>query len=371
MPGEFRNVRLSKCSVGVEEKEAVCRVLDNEYLGMGKEVQLFEQELKEYLNTDHEVICVNTGTAALHLAVLCLDLKEGDEILVPSITYVASFQAISATGAKPVACDVDEETVFIDIEDAEKRITSKTKAIMPVHYGSNASRIKHVYALAEKYNLRVIEDAAQSFGGVRDGLKIGAVGDIVCFSLDGIKNITSGEGGIVVTKDQVLAQRIRDARLLGVEKDTEKRYQGARSWVFDVQHQGFRYHMSDLMAAIGRAQLKKVELFSKRRREIVQAYLQGFKQSILVEPLKLDYQFIVPHLFALKVKSGDRESLADKLNKMGVATGAHYFPNHLLSLYRTGYSLPKAERLGRSLMTLPLHVDLSDEDVQYVINCLS
>lgn len=371
MNGEFRSVRLSKCSVGIEEKEAVCRVLDNEYLGMGREVQLFEQELKEYLATDLEVICVNTGTAALHLAVACLDLKEGDEVLVPSITYVASFQAISATGAKPVACDVDDETVFIDLKDAEKRITAKTKAIMPVHYGSSASRINEVYQLATKYNLRVIEDAAQSFGGNRDGAKVGAVGDIICFSLDGIKNITSGEGGVIVTGDAALAQRIRDARLLGVEKDTEKRYQGARSWVFDVKYQGFRYHMSDLMAAIGRVQLKKISVFAEKRKHIVQSYLEGLKGNPLVSPLAMDFQSIVPHLFALKVTSGSRETLADHLGKRGVATGAHYFPNHLLSLFKTEYSLPTAERLGASLLTLPLHVDLTDDDVQYVISCFS
>ncbi|KYG64736.1 aminotransferase [Bdellovibrio bacteriovorus] len=366
MSGEIRKIRLSKCSVGQEEKDAVCRVLDNEYLGMGKEVQLFEQELKKYLDTDLEVICVNTGTAALHLAALCLDLKSDDEVLVPSITYVASYQAISAVGAKPIACDVEESSVFIDLEDAERRITSKTKAIMPVHYASSAKYIDEVYGFARKYNLRVIEDAAQSLGGDRKGSRVGREGDIVCFSLDGIKNITSGEGGVIVTADPVLAQRVRDARLLGVEKDTEKRYQGARSWVFDVKHQGFRYHMSDLMAAIGREQLKKIDQFSKRRREIAQQYVQGLRGIKSVHLLDIDFRTIVPHIFVVKI-DGDREEVANSLSARGVATGAHYFPNHLLSLYRSSYALPKAESLGRSLMSLPLHVDLSDSDVAYVI----
>ena len=241
MNGELKNIRLSKCSVDQAELHAVERVFKNEYFGMGKEVQAFEDELKKYLNTEHEVICVNTGTAALHLALLCLDIKAGDEVLVPSITYVASFQAISATGAKAIACDVDSETCFIDLKDAEKRITSKTKAIMPVHYASGSNKIDEVYELAQKYNLRVIEDAAQSFGGFKAGQAIGKQGDIICFSFDGIKNITSGEGGLIVTGDQLLAQRIKDARLLGVEKDTEKRFKGERSWSFDVQYQGFRY----------------------------------------------------------------------------------------------------------------------------------
>jgi dTDP-4-amino-4,6-dideoxygalactose transaminase len=337
---------------------------------MGREVQMLEEELKAYLQTKLEVICVNTGTAALHLAIACLDLKEGDEVLVPSITYVASYQAISATGAKPVACEVDADTVFIDLEDAEKRITKKTKAIMPVHYASNASHIKEVYALAKKHNLRVVEDAAQALGCVRDGLKIGAEGDILCFSLDGIKNITSGEGGVLVTSDKVLAQRVRDARLLGVEKDTEKRYQGARSWVFDVKHQGFRYHMSDLMAAIGRAQLLKLERFSDRRRHLAQLYIQGLKEISYLEPLSINFDKIVPHIFVVKIHGFEREVLAEKLQARGIATGAHYFPNHLLSMYRSEYPLPVAERLGSSLMTLPLHVELSDEDIKYVLENL-
>lgn len=370
MNGEYRSVRLSKCSVGVEEKEAVCRVLDNQYLGMGKEVQFLEAELKAFLGTDLDVICVNTGTAALHLSVLCLDIKAGDEVLVPSITYVASFQAVAATGATPIACDVDPDTGFIDVADAEKRITKKTKAIMPVHYGSNAASMDDVYLLAGKHGLRVIEDAAQALGCYRRGNLVGTKGDILCFSLDGIKNITSGEGGVLVTSDSILAQRVRDARLLGVEKDTEKRYQGARSWVFDVKHQGFRYHMSDLMAAIGRAQLIKINDFAKKRKKLVQIYLDGLKDQELVQPLKMDYSQIVPHIFVVKVKSGCRDEVASKMQEMGVATGFHYYPNHLLSYFKTAYSLPVAESLGQNLMTLPLHVDLTEDDVHYVIRCL-
>ena len=250
-------IRLSKSCVGEEEKIALARVIDEGFLGMGKEVQSFEREIAEFIGTELNVICVNTGTAALHLALACLGIGAGDEVLVPSITYVASFQAIAATGARPIACDVTMDKVFIDLEDAEKRITDRTKAIMPVHYGSNSIGIEAVYEFAKRYKLRVVEDAAHSFGCYRNGKKVGASGDIICFSFDGIKNITSGEGGAVVTADNILARRIMDARLLGVEKDTEMRFEGKRSWSFDVRHIGYRYHMSNLMAAIGREQLKK------------------------------------------------------------------------------------------------------------------
>jgi dTDP-4-amino-4,6-dideoxygalactose transaminase len=229
-------------------------------------VRLFEQELATYLGTDRHVICVNTGTSALQLAVSSLGLGAGDEVLVPTITYVASFQAIAATGAKPIACDVRPEDLYLDMKDAARRLTSRTKAIMPVHYASGSRGLDAVYEFAGKHNLRVIEDAAHSFGGSHSGAKVGARGDVVCFSFDGIKNITSGEGGAIVTADDQVARLARDARLLGVEKDTEARFSAKRSWTFDVHHQGFRYHMSNLNAAVGRAQLAMGYSFSTRRR---------------------------------------------------------------------------------------------------------
>lgn len=366
MTGEKKSIRLSKCSVGTEEQDAVLRVFNNQYFGMGKEVQALEQEIKSYLKTEMEVICVNTGTAALHLAVHCLDLKAGDEVLVPSITYVASFQAVSATGAKPVACDILTDSVFIDLADAEKRVTEKTKAIMPVHYASDGSDIEKVYAFAKKYNLRVIEDAAQALGCVRDGVQVGNKGDILCFSMDGIKNITSGEGGIVVTGDKVLAQRIKDARLLGVEKDTERRFSGERSWHFDVHHQGFRYHMSDIMAAIGRAQLAKLPQFAKRRKEIAAQYLSELNSIDQIKFLKLDYANIVPHIFVIRVINGQRNALFDYLQEQGVSVGFHYNPNHRLTLYKTEYQLKNADLISEQIITLPMHVDLTNEDISYV-----
>lgn len=370
MSGETKSIRLSKCSVGEEEKAAVARVLDSEFLGMGKEVQAFELELQNFFGTKNHVICVNTGTAALHLALLGLDIGPGDEVLVPSITYVASYQAISATGAKAVSCDVNPRTGFLDVKDAEKRITPNTKAIMPVHYASQTSGLKEVYELAKRKNLRIVEDAAHSIGGYSDGKRVGLEGDIICFSFDGIKNITSGEGGAVVTGDKKLAQRIQDARLLGVEKDTEKRFSQGRSWVFDVQHQGFRYHMSDIMAAIGREQLKKIEKLAARRKELVQVYLKELKGSANVKLLDINFDGIVPHIFVVLVNPQRRDELMIELKEKGVATGLHYHPNHLLSYYKPQYSLPGAESFGASMLTLPLHPDLGEDDVQYVVKCL-
>jgi len=363
-------IRLSKSSVGKEEQDALARVIDAGYLGMGADVQHFEEELRSYIGTDKEVICVNTGTAALHLSLECLGIGPGDEVLVPTITYLASFQAVSATGAKPVACDVTADRVFLDVHDAEKRITDHTKAIMPVHYASDSTLMGDVYRLAERYGLRVIEDAAHAFGCTREGRMIGTDGDVICFSFDGIKNITSGEGGAIVTGDSLLAQRIRDARLLGVEKDTEKRYSGDRSWSFDVRHQGYRYHMSNLMAAIGRTQLRKVDFFACQRKCCVERYLVELSDIPEVQLLDLQYDALISHIFPVRIKVGQRDGLMNHLRACSIECGIHYQPNHLLSLYANGVRLPVAECLAGELLSLPLHPELTESEQDRVIYTL-
>lgn len=362
----MKKVRLSKSCLGTEEKEAVARVLEAEFLGMGTDVQKFETALQAYMGTKKDVICVNTGTAAIHLAALAIDLGPGDEVLIPTITYLASFQAISATGAKPVAVDVLQDSLFIDLADAEKRITKHTKAILPVHYASDSSRMNAVYSFAEKNNLRVIEDAAHSFGSTRNGQKIGCEGDILCFSFDGIKNITSGEGGAVVTSDKLVAQRIRDARLLGVENDTEKRFSGQRSWDFDTTRQGYRYHMSNIMAAIGISQLAKIDRFGAKRQELVACYRSKLQACPAVEILNLDFENIVSHIFVVKILTGSRDRLRGEMLEKGIESGIHYKPNHLLSLYRSEYPLKTAEKAYDQILSVPLHPDLSNADVEMI-----
>lgn len=362
------NIRLSKSVVGEEEKLALARVIEAGFLGMGAEVKLFEEELQRFFSGGKEVICVNTGTAALHLAIECLGLEAGDEVLLPSITYVASFQAVSAAGAKPVACDVTADRVFIDLADAERRVTSRTKAIMPVHYASDSTGMDAVYSFAQRFGLRVVEDAAHGFGCKRAGKNIGAEGDVICFSFDGIKNITSGEGGAVVTGDKALAQCIRDARLLGVEKDTEKRFGGQRSWIFDVSHQGYRYHMSNLMAAIGREQLKKFPSFAAHRQGCVARYLAELSDITAIRFLDLNYENIVSHIFVVRVIGGYRDELMNHLRAAGIECGLHYQPNHQLTHFRSDYSLPAAESLANELLTLPLHAELTEAEQERVVS---
>jgi len=366
-------IRLSKSVIGDAEKQAVMSVLDREYLGMGQKVQEFEHLLTQFF--ERPAVCVNTGTAALHLALQALGIGPGDEVLVQSLTYVASFQAISATGAKPVPCEIDPDTITIDINDAKKRLTDKTKAIMPVHYASGMGELDDIYAFARDNDLRVVEDAAHALGGYYNGKKVGSFGDIACFSFDGIKNITSGEGGAIVTNDIKVLRKVRDARLLGVEKDTEKRYGGNRSWDFDVKYQGWRYHMSDIMAAIGIEQFKKLPEFSVRRQSLAKRYRNNLGSIDSIELLDQDLSSIVPHIFVIKLKSGNRDDIRKLLLEQGIQTGVHYQPNHLLSLYNVeNTSLPVTEELFHKLLTLPLHPDLKESNIDYIcsklIECL-
>ena len=359
-------IRLSRSVVGEAEAEAVARVLvEDGYLGMGKEVQAFEKEIGEFLGVPEDwVICVNSGTAALHLAVQAVT-EPGDEVLVQSLTFVATFQAISSAGAVPVACEVTPDTVTLDLEDGRRRLSPRTKVVMPVHYASNPGDLDAIYDFARGQGLRVIEDAAHAFGCRYKGRMIGSCGDIACFSFDGIKNITSGEGGAVVTADPEAARRVRDARLLGVEKDTEKRYAGQRSWEFDVHYPGYRYHLSNVLAAIGRVQLRRFpgELAPARVRQ-ARRYRQLLGEVPGLSLLNTNLDEIVPHIQPIRVLNGRRDALRDFLGREGIETGIHYQPNHLLSYFGGGrVSLPVTERLYGELLSLPLHPLLSDPEV--------
>lgn len=367
-------IRLSKSVIGNEEAQEVTRILlEDGYLGMGAEVGKFEDDIAKYLGiASGNVVCVNTGTSALHLAVEAT-VQSGQEVLVPSFTFLSSFQAISAAGAIPIACDVYEDTLTIDLEDAERKITSKTKAIMPVHYASNPAHIEKLYEFSKKYNLRVIEDAAHAFGCNYKGKKIGSFGDIICFSFDGIKNITSGEGGAIVTSDVEVLSIVKDARLLSIEKDSEKRYSGQRSWDFDVKRQGFRYHMSNIFAAIGRVQLRRLDNeFAPKRIELMKMY-----QQLLGKNSKIKFQhqesdsYIIPHILCVRILENHRDGLKEELLKQSIPTGIHYKPNHLLSYYKTTYRLPVTETIYNEILTLPLHPEIEISDVELICKTIN
>lgn len=367
----MNDIRLSKSCIGQEEIDAVTDVLKREYLGMGQDVHRFEDELHEFFGRD--VTLVNSGTAALHLAVQGAGIKEDDEVLVQSLTYVACFQAIRATGGVPVACEVDDDTLTIDLVDAERKLTPKTKAIMPIHYAGNPGNLDEIYAFAKKHNLRVIEDASHAFGTIYEGRKIGSFGDIICISMDGIKNITSGEGGMIITEDPVCQKIVKDARLLSVQNDTNSRFAGTRTWIFDVNQPGWRYHMSNIMAAIGYTQLRKFPKFKEIRQRLAKIYQKELSNVDGVKIIPCNYDDVVPHIFVVRITNGKRDEVKQSLNDNGVATGMHYRPNHLLSLFsgnQDNSTLKHTDLVYEQLITLPLHVDMTEEDVMYICNTL-
>jgi dTDP-4-amino-4,6-dideoxygalactose transaminase len=364
-------IKLSKSSISDLEKQEVARVLDCEFLGMGAEVVKFEKELSDFFG--RPAVCVTNGTAALHLALQASGIGVGDEVLVQSLTYLASFQAISATGAAPVSCDVKKDTLTIDWRDAEKRLTSRTKAIMPMHYAGGVGDIDDVYRFAEQNGLRVIEDAAHAFGSSHNKKLVGSFGDVACFSFDGIKNITSGEGGCIVSDDEDLLNLVRDARLLGVVGDSSKRKKGERSWFPNVLMQGWRYHMSDIMATIGSVQLSRFTQFQEKRCILLKRYLENLEGEEGVCPIQYSLGSVVPHIFCVKLSSSiDRTRLRESMLENGIQTGVHYFPNHQLKFYFNNDIEPLrvTESVATQLLSLPMHVDLSLNEVDYICSAL-
>lgn len=355
--------------MGAEELAAIAAVFERGYLGMGADVGSFEALLAGYLG--RPAACTATGTAALQLAVQSAGIGKGDEVLVPSLTYVASFQAISATGARPVAVDVLPLSLTLDPYDAESRTTPQTRAIMPVYYGGGIQHRNEIREFAKSRNLRVIEDAAHAFGSCVDGVRVGSDGDISCFSFDPIKNLTSGEGGCVVSNDQDVMNRVRDARLLGVVGDSGARQQERRLYEFEVLDQGWRYHMSNINAAIGIAQFEKFDATAKQRQTLARIYNSILADDGRVEVLPYSYEAadVVPHIYVVRFQDrATRDRIkAQLLAELNVETALHWYPNHLLSRFRVeGLRLPVTEDAFERMLTLPLHTRLSGDQIAMI-----
>ncbi len=360
-------IKVSRGCLGEEELAEVKEAFDYGYFGLAAKVLEFEEKLKEYLGAKY-VVATNTGTSALHLALDVLGIGGGDEVITPSLTFVGSFQAVSATGATPVSCEIYPATLLMDIDDVRRRITTRTKAIMPVHYAGNPCNMDALMRIGEEYNIRIVEDAAHALGSYYQGRKIGSFGDITCFSFDSIKNITCGEGGAIVCHDMELADRLRQKRLLGIDRKSHTSSWKERSWFYEVRTQGFRYHMSNINAAIGLAQLKKIDSFISRRREVCRRYDSAFKEIPAISCLQINYDEVAPHIYVIRVKDGRRDGLMAYLKNLDIETGIHYIPNHLHHFYANkAISLPETEKAYQEILTLPLHFGLSDDDVARVI----
>lgn len=356
--------------IHVDTIKHVTDALDVGWLGMGALTQEFEQRISEYLGLHGRyVVATNTGTSALHIALRAAGIGPGDEVITPSFNYVADHQAVRMCGAEVVMCDIRNDDLGIDCEKAAALITPRTKAIIPLHFAGVPCDQEGVYRLAERHGLRVIEDAMHAFGSEIGGRKIGAYGDVTCFSFDPVKIITSIDGGCVVVNDEDELHRLQRMRLLGVDKDTTERYRNRRAWDYDVISEGYRYHLTNIMASVGISQIKRVDEFIASRRRVCQAYSRAFAPIPGLKVPQTDFSAVSPFIYSLRVTDGRRAELIEHLRTREIDTGIHFIPVHRHAYFadcRTG-DLSVTEKVVTEVLTLPLHSNMRSEFVERVV----
>lgn len=364
-------VPLSDIDFGTEELEAVQQVLKSRWLTMGAVTLEFEREFAAYVGARH-AIAVTNATAALHLACVAAGLGAGDEAILPSLTFVATANAVRYAGALPVFADIEgENNLNASVQSIEARITPRTRAILVVHYGGYACDMPGILSLAERHELVVIEDAAHAIGSELDGRMLGTWGGIGCFSFFSNKNMTTGEGGMLVTDDDRLAERLRLLRSHGMTSLTWDRHKG-HAWSYDVVDLGYNYRIDEIRSALGREQLKKLPRNNQLRREKTALYRQFFRELCpeIVLPFKRHPGISAGHLMPILLPVGiSREAFMETMKMRGIQTSIHYPPVHLFSAYRemdfTG-NLALTESVAAREVTLPLYPALSDGSIRLV-----
>jgi perosamine synthetase len=364
-------IQVFKPALGEEEYQAVKEVMQSGWIGLGPKTREFEERFADYVGSRY-AIGLNSGTAALHLALMGYGIKAGDEVLVPSLTFISTVHAICYLGATPVFADVYEDTLCVDIEDVQRKITPRTRAIIPVHYGGHPCDLDELHGLADPRGIVVIEDAAHAAGASYKGRKIGSLSQATCFSFHAVKNLTMGEGGAITTDDPSVNERVRKLRWVGINKDTWTRSSDLRTygWYYEVEEIGFKYHLSDIPAAIGLVQLRKLDRTNARRSELVRRYNTAFASSSwLSVPVQRAYVQSSCHNYVIKTDHRDRLNLY--LKEKGIATGVHYMPAHLHPVYQDFKAeLPRTDRIWRRLLTLPLYPDLADAEQSSIIQAI-
>lgn len=356
-----------------EEINAAVESLKNGWLGMGSSVGQFEDALKSYLGCeDRYVVAVSTGHAALHLSMMLIGLKPGDEVITPSFNNIADFQAILAVGAKPVFCDINEETLCIDVEQAEKLINPNTKAIVAMDYDCFLADHDAIRELAARHSLRVIHDAAHSFGSFYKGKKVGTFSDICMFSFDPVKTITCIDGGVLVVKTREEVELLHRMRLIGMGQPASMMYGNQRAWTYDVDCLGFRYHMANLHAAVGLSQLAKISEITESRQNSCSLYNEMLSEVEGVMVPNSDFKEVTPFLYYIRVHPDKRQALRDYLKESGIDTGIHWQPGHWFSLLS---EMPKGDlsvtdKIAKEILSLPLHSFMPTEDIIFICSSI-
>jgi dTDP-4-amino-4,6-dideoxygalactose transaminase len=379
-------------SIGEEEIAEVVDSLRSGWITTGPKTKRFESEFAEYVGSSN-ALAVNSCTAGLHIALTALGVGSGDEVIVPTFTFCSTANVVVHLGARPVLVDVQDD-FNVSPGAIEAAITPRTKAIMPVHYGGQACDLAEIYEIATRYNLPVIEDGAHAIGSSYHGHKIGSdilhnslmkktdqrVRSVTVFSFYAIKNMTTGEGGMITTDDTELAQVMRLLSLHGMSRDAWKRYTSAGSWFYEIVMPGYKANMTDIQAAMGIHQLRKLDDFISKRQHIAQLYEQAFADLPEIKtPLVISDRTHVYHLYAIRLElermAIGRDSFIEELKAHNIGTSLHFIPVHLHPFYqdRFGYrrdDFPMAEAIYDRIFSLPLYPRMTDEDTRDVIRAV-
>jgi dTDP-4-amino-4,6-dideoxygalactose transaminase len=359
---------------GIDTTKAIVDALAEGWLGMGRLTQEFEAAIAEFLGlSERRVVAVNTGTSALHIALRLAGAQLGDEVITTSFNYVADHQAIRMCGAEPVMADIRDDNLGIDVASAERMITDRTRAILPLHFAGIPASVKEIYELADSHGLRVVEDACHAFGTRVDGVPIGSFGDLTCFSFDPVKVVTSLDGGCVIVPDLESEEQLRLYRFLGVDKETHLRYSNSRAWEYDVVSDGFRYHLNSVSAAVGLSQMAQIDDFIETRQAACSAYSDAFADLAWCRPAARSFTDVSPFIYSLRVLAGHRSSFMEHLATRGVATGIHFIPVHRHSQFSgcRRDDLAITERVCEEVVTLPLHSRMDSTSIDRIIEAVT
>ncbi|MBY6272808.1 UDP-4-amino-4,6-dideoxy-N-acetyl-beta-L-altrosamine transaminase [Caldibacillus debilis] len=379
----FRPVRESYLPYGrqwidEEDIEAVVEALKGDFLTTGPYVSRFERAIADYVGAKYAVAFSN-GTAALHGACFAAGIGEGDEVITTPMTFAASANCVLYRGGVPVFADIDEKTYNIDPQSVEEKITERTKAIIPVDFAGQPADLDPILEIAEKHRLVVIEDAAHALGAVYKGRKVGSISDMTMFSFHPVKLITTGEGGIIVTNNEEYYERLLQFRTHGITRDRSRMAEDHGPWYYEMQFLGYNYRLTDIQAALGLSQLKKIEKFLELRRRYAAMYNDAFKgMDELILPHQPEWAESGWHLYVIRLRpeklAASRREIFEALQRQNIGVNVHYIPVHYQPYYRKlGYDkgiCPKAERVYEEILTLPLFPAMSEQDVRDVIEAV-
>ena len=362
-------------SITEDEIEAVTEILRGGWLTMGQKTICFEEAFKDFVGAKH-ALALNSCTAALHLSLVASGITRGDEVILPVMNFISSAEVIAYCGGVPVFVDVNRDDHCIDVKLIEEKISPRTKAIMPMHFGGQPADMDSILRIAKKHSLHVIEDAAHALPSEYGNTMVGSMGDATCFSFYATKTLTTGEGGMVTTDNDEWADRIKSLRLHGITHDAWKRYSREGSWVYDVRFLGYKYNTTDLNAALGLVQLQKQHVLQKKREAIAALYTEAFAAVNELIPFTLqDGRSSSWHLYPLKLRTEllkiTRDDFINEMKARGISTSVHFIPVNHFSYYKdAGFcsgDYPGSEWIFERTVSLPIYPDLKESEIEYIV----